>query len=92
MTANGNPQETIDILFKTRVEANQAEVQLKKLESKIKKIQSSLEDKPTSIILGVDDTSLIEAETAIVEATMRARLVNGVFNQTNAYLTTKMLG
>ena len=31
-------------------------------------------------------------ETAIVEATMRARLVNGVFNQTNAYLTTKMLG
>ena len=31
-------------------------------------------------------------ETPIVEATMRARLVNGVFNQTNAYLTTKMLG
>lgn len=31
-------------------------------------------------------------ETPIVEATMRARLVNGVFNQANAYLTTKMLG
>lgn len=31
-------------------------------------------------------------ETPIVEATMRARLVNGMFNQANAYLTTKMLG
>ena len=31
-------------------------------------------------------------ETAIVEATMRARLVNGASNQANAYLTTKMLG
>lgn len=31
-------------------------------------------------------------ETPIVEATMRARLVNGASNQANAYLTTKMLG
>lgn len=31
-------------------------------------------------------------ETPIIEATMRARLVNGMFNQTRAYLTTKMLG
>ena len=31
-------------------------------------------------------------ETPVVEATMRARLVNGIFNQTNAYLTTKLLG
>lgn len=31
-------------------------------------------------------------ETPIIEATMRARLVNGIFNQTHAYLTTKMLG
>lgn len=31
-------------------------------------------------------------ETPIVEATMRARLVNGASNQTSTYLTTKMLG
>lgn len=31
-------------------------------------------------------------ETPIIEATMRARLVNGASNQANAYLTTKMLG
>lgn len=31
-------------------------------------------------------------ETPIVEATMRARLVNGASNQANVYLTTKMLG
>ena len=31
-------------------------------------------------------------ETPIVEATMRARLVNGASNQANAYLATKMLG
>ena len=31
-------------------------------------------------------------EAPIVEATMRARLVNGASNQANAYLTTKMLG
>jgi len=31
-------------------------------------------------------------EVPIVEATMRARLVNGASNQTRAYLTTKMLG
>ena len=31
-------------------------------------------------------------ETPIVEATMRARLVNGASNQANAFLTTKMLG
>ena len=31
-------------------------------------------------------------ETPIVEATMRARLVNGASNQANAYLSTKMLG
>ena len=31
-------------------------------------------------------------EAPIIEATMRARLVNGIFNQTRAYLTTKMLG
>ena len=31
-------------------------------------------------------------ETPIIEATMRARLVNGASNQTRAYLTTKMLG
>ena len=31
-------------------------------------------------------------EVPIVEATMRARLVNGASNQANAYLTTKMLG
>lgn len=31
-------------------------------------------------------------ETAICEATMRARLVNGGTNQTRAYLTTRMLG
>lgn len=31
-------------------------------------------------------------ETPIVEATMRARLVNGASNQAHAYLTTKMLG
>lgn len=31
-------------------------------------------------------------EIPIVEATMRARLVNGASNQANAYLTTKMLG
>ena len=31
-------------------------------------------------------------ETPIVEATMRARLVNGASNQANAFLTTKLLG
>ena len=31
-------------------------------------------------------------ETPIIEATMRARLVNGASNQTRAYLTTKALG
>ena len=31
-------------------------------------------------------------ETPIIEATMRARLVNGASNQTRTYLTTKMLG
>ena len=31
-------------------------------------------------------------EVPIIEATMRARLVNGASNQTRAYLTTKMLG
>ena len=31
-------------------------------------------------------------ETPICEATMRARLVNGVTNQTRAFLTTRMLG
>jgi len=31
-------------------------------------------------------------ETPVIEATMRARLVNGASNQTRTYLTTKMLG
>lgn len=42
--------------------------------------------------IGADGNFGAYLETPIIEATMRARLINGMFNQTNAYLTTKMLG
>lgn len=49
----------------------------------------------TSIALaqvGVSGNFGAYLETPICEATMRARLVNGVTNQARAYLTTRMLG
>lgn len=49
----------------------------------------------TSIALaqvGVSGNFGAYLETPICEATMRARLVNGVTNQTHAFLTTRMLG
>lgn len=63
MTANGNPQETIDILFKTRVEANQAEKDLKNLEVLVKDLKNTLKN----IELSVDEKKYNKQLLAIAD-------------------------
>ena len=67
MTGNSNPLETVDILIKTKVDATEATKKLGDLSADIDKLKKDLEKSPPTIILGINDKSIIDAERKLKE-------------------------